>query len=79
MQLICRNLSDLCVPKSKAFLLDMSTWELHTNGELASGLKIDAGQDAVVDITSDGRLVRLKSYMQLICRNPSRNIIVNLP
>lgn len=72
-------ISDLCVPKSKAFLLDLSTWELHTNGELASGLKIDAGQDAVIDITSDGRLVRLKSYMQLICRNPSRNIIVNLP
>lgn len=70
--------SDVDVPAGKAFVLDLSTWELHTNGELGSGLKIDAGQDAVVDISSDGRLVRLKSYMQLICKDPSRNIIVNL-
>lgn len=72
-------LSDLHVPKSKAFLLDMSTWELHVNGELASGLRIDEGRESVVDISSDGKLVRLKSYMQLICKNPSRNVIVNLP
>jgi len=72
-------ISDLHVPKSKAFLLDLSTWELHVNGELASGLRIDEGRESVVDITSDGKLVRLKSYMQLICRNPSRNVIVNLP
>lgn len=72
-------LSDLHVPKSKAFLLDLSTFELHVNGELASGLRIDEGRESVVDITSDGKLVRLKSYMQLICRNPSRNVIVNLP
>lgn len=70
--------SDIDVPAGKAFILDLSTWELHTNGELGSGLKIDAGQDAVIDISSDGRLVRLKSYFQLICRNPSRNIIVDL-
>lgn len=72
-------LSDLFVPKGKAFILDMSTWELHTNGELASGLRIDEGRESVVDISSDGKLVRFKSYVQLICRDPSKNVIVNLP
>jgi hypothetical protein len=71
--------SDLHVPKSKAFVLALDTLELHTNGELASGLRIDEGRESVVDITSDGKLVRLKSYFQLVCKDPSKNVIVNLP
>jgi hypothetical protein len=71
--------SDKDVPRGLAFLLDMTTWELHTNGELASPFAVDGGATSLTSPNIDGKLVRYKTYAQLLCRDPSRNIIAKLP
>ncbi len=71
--------SDIDVPAGKAFILDLSTWKISTLGSFNGAFVADGGRDSLSDIDSDARTVRYMGIMQLICLDPSRNIIVTLP
>ncbi len=71
--------SDIDVPAGKAFILNMKTWKIRTLGSFNGAFEIDGGNGFLSDVDSDARTVRYMGIMQLVCTDPSQNIIVNLP
>lgn len=60
------------VPDSDAFLLDSSTWELHTLNELVHIANED-GQEMLRKGTTDSYEMRWRSWAELFCTAPVKN------
>lgn len=68
-------ISDPFCPRNKAFMLNMSAWELSTLGAAPQMLDFD-NNDYLRVVDADQYEVRFGHYGQNICNNPGSNIVI---
>jgi hypothetical protein len=68
--------SDPFCPRSKAFMLQMPSWELSTLGPAPQMLDFD-NNDYLRVVDADQYEVRFGHYGQFICNNPGANIVID--
>jgi hypothetical protein len=75
---VIKVVADRSCPDTYSWGLDLSTWDLSSAGQLVHIVE-DDGNKMLRQSSSDGVEVRLRSYSNLLCRNPAANICVTLP
>jgi hypothetical protein len=75
-------ITDRCCPRKTAYMLNAESWELCSMGEAVGILDhgTGTGQDGAFSIlpTADGIEVRMGGYVQIVCRRPHENCVVDL-
>lgn len=70
-------IEDKYCPRRTAFMLNMSTWELGSMGDLLGFLN-HAGEDMIAVYNDDAIEGRMGGYPVMVCRKPFENCVVDL-
>lgn len=74
---IIKCIPDVNCPNRYGFMLDMSTWKLYSLGKVPRVLDTD-GLQMLRQASADGVEVRYGGYLQLGCRAPGYNTLIDL-